>query len=92
MNTFEELNAEFNRQLVELQKDYKNAAYIRVSCEQLAVMKDEPNAVDKFGSFASAAEPDWNGFLIVRRGTLLDGKLRDSKPRLPCIDLTKVER
>lgn len=90
MNTAEQLQAEFVRQLAELQMDFKAPAYVRVSCEQHDVLKADKEALARF-DLRAVVEPTWNGFQLVRRGSLLDGKLRDQRPKLHCIDLTKVE-
>ena len=84
-----DLATKFRNDRMYLQAEGKEPKFVRMTCEQIAKLKDEPASLAWLTQHESGIKFD--GLTVVKRGSLLDCQLREAKPRIPHIDLTKVE-
>ena len=76
-------------QTANLEAEGKSPKYVRMTCEQHSNIARGLYKVEDVTQPASDFK--FNGLTVVKRGSLLDCQLREAKPKIPHIDLTKVE-
>lgn len=72
---------------MQLAAEGKEAKFVRVTCEQLANLKEHREG----WIIADGSGLKFDGLQIVTRGSIADCNMREARPRVLYIDLTKVE-
>ena len=84
---FNNLVIAFRKARMQLADEGKEAKFVRVTCEQLANIKEHREGwlIESEGGLK------FDGLNVVTRGSIRDCNMREARPRVLYIDLTKVE-